>query len=137
MAELDKFARSCDLIVLRQPEADGGAGTFRRAEHLLFDSGRPVLIVPYIQKEMPPVRRALVAWNGSREAARATFDALPFLMGADKVEILTVETASRTGGPSCRKGPTSRRRSPATVSMSSSRGTWRTVSRPAASSRTG
>ena len=94
MDELDRFARSCDLIVVRQPGADDGVARFRRTEHLLFDSGRPVLLVPYIQKEASAVRRALVAWNGTREAARAAFDSLPFLMAADKVEILTVETRS-------------------------------------------
>ena len=29
-------------------------------------------------------RRVIVAWNGSREAARAAFDALPFIMEAEE-----------------------------------------------------
>ena len=33
-----------------------------------------------------PFRKVLVAWNGSREAARAAFDALPFIMEADETE---------------------------------------------------
>ncbi|HJS37769.1 MAG TPA: universal stress protein, partial [Burkholderiales bacterium] len=35
--------------------------------------------------------RVLLAWNGSRESARAAFDALPFLTAAKEVEIFTVD----------------------------------------------
>ncbi len=96
-AAIDRLSRSCDLVVLRQPDADSSEGKVGRCERLLFDSGRPVLMVPYILKDVPKIRRVLVGWNGTREAARAVFDALPFLMAADKVEILTVEK-ERNGG---------------------------------------
>jgi nucleotide-binding universal stress UspA family protein len=62
-------------------------------ESFLFESGRPVLLIPHILKAPKPIRRVLVAWNGSREAARATFDALPFLMAAEAVEIFTVDAS--------------------------------------------
>ena len=51
-------------------------------------------------KQPKPIKRVLIAWNGSREAARATFDALPFLQAAETVEIFTVDasdTANQTG----------------------------------------
>jgi nucleotide-binding universal stress UspA family protein len=35
--------------------------------------------------------RVLVAWNGTREAARAVFDALPFLKAASAVKIVHIE----------------------------------------------
>ena len=84
-------ARSSDLVVAVQSNPD--ERTERRAdlETFLFESGRPVIMVPYVLKEPRPIKRALVAWNGSREAARATFDAIPLLKGADEVEIFSVD----------------------------------------------
>ncbi len=84
-------ARSSDLVIAVQSNPDDR--TERRAdlETFLFESGRPVMMVPYVLKEPRPIKRALVAWNGSREAARATFDAIPLLKGADEVEIFSVD----------------------------------------------
>lgn len=96
-AAIDRLSRSCDLVVLRQPDENSVEGKFRGCKHLLFDSGRPVLAVPYIMRSVPEIRRVLIGWNGTREAARAVFDALPFLMAADKVEIVTVETERNRG----------------------------------------
>ena len=47
-------------------------------ETALFDTGRPVLMVPD-RASANLFHRPLVAWNGSREAARAIGFALPFL----------------------------------------------------------
>ena len=44
-----------------------------------MDSGRPALVVPCAGAAALPPRRAIVAWDGSREAARAASDALPLL----------------------------------------------------------
>jgi nucleotide-binding universal stress UspA family protein len=55
-----------------------------------FESGRPVLILPPPQTDMSIGNTVLVAWNGSREAARAVHDALPILVEAEKVFVLTV-----------------------------------------------
>ncbi|MFA7416196.1 MAG: universal stress protein [Rhizobium sp.] len=84
-------ARAVDLVVAAQGENSLLSETRADLEHFLFESGRPVLLVPYILKEPKPIKRVLVAWNGSREAARATFDALPFLKAADAVEIFSVD----------------------------------------------
>ena len=50
---------------------------------LLYEAGRPVLVMPHDAPCLSPFRRVIVAWNGSREAARATFDALPFILEAE------------------------------------------------------
>jgi nucleotide-binding universal stress UspA family protein len=87
-------ARAVDLIVASQSDpshADHRADL----ETFLFESGRPMLFVPYTINEPPPIRRVLVAWNGSREAARATFDSLPFLKAAESVEILVIDPPDR------------------------------------------
>ena len=63
-------------------------------EAALFDSGRPVLAVPYIQKAGLTLNRVMVCWDGSRNAARAAADAMPFLRRAKTVEVVMV-TAER------------------------------------------
>jgi hypothetical protein len=59
-------------------------------EAVLFDSGRPVLAVPYVQKSGLSLERAMVCWDGSRNAARAAADAMPFLARAKNVEVVMV-----------------------------------------------
>ena len=58
-------------------------------ESALFDSGRPILIVPNDHSSGFP-KRVLIAWDGSAKAARAVADALPFLKTAEAVEIFTI-----------------------------------------------
>jgi nucleotide-binding universal stress UspA family protein len=83
-------ARASDLVIVQQVDP-GAAGDTEGIETLLFESGRPVLLIPYAGTVPTRIGRALVAWNGSRESARATFDALPFLHRADKVELLLID----------------------------------------------
>ena len=86
------IARRFDLSVVTQarPESDGPESLI--AEQALFDSGRPVLVVPYIQTAPFKADRVLLCWDGSRTAARAAADALPFLTRAKAIEIFIVET---------------------------------------------
>jgi nucleotide-binding universal stress UspA family protein len=60
-----------------------------------MDTGRPALVIPYIGARAIPPKRAMVAWDGSREAARAVNDALPFLRLATSVTILVVDAERR------------------------------------------
>lgn len=86
--------RMSDLIVLGQHDPDGDAGIEAAglAEQVVLTAGRPCLIVPYIGAQPSLGERVLIAWNGSREAARAVNDALPFLKTAKKVYVLSVES---------------------------------------------
>lgn len=84
-------ARSVDLVIAVQTNPDQRSEHRADLETFLFESGRPVVMIPYVQKEPKPIKRVLIAWNGSREAARATFDALPLLKSADQVEIFSVD----------------------------------------------
>ncbi len=86
-------ARSADLIVAVQPDPANPSDAHVDVESFLFESGRPVLMIPYVLKAAMPIRRVLIAWNGSKEAARATFDAMPFLEAAETVEILSIDPA--------------------------------------------
>jgi nucleotide-binding universal stress UspA family protein len=62
---------------------------------LAMDSGRPVLIVPRAGALEQIGERVVVAWNNSRESARAVFDALPILQKAAAVTVLSVEESAK------------------------------------------
>jgi nucleotide-binding universal stress UspA family protein len=49
-----------------------------------------MLVVPYIQRNGLRLDRMLLCWDGSRSAARAAADALPFLRRGTLVEVVTV-----------------------------------------------
>jgi nucleotide-binding universal stress UspA family protein len=85
-----KLARSFDLSVVAQSEPKTLPGRELIIEAALFDSGRPVLVVPYIQRDALKLDRVMVGWDGSRSAARAVADALPFLVRAKAVEVVVV-----------------------------------------------
>src|SRR5262245_26102808 len=60
-----KISRRFDLAIMSQPEPDTPALERHLVEAALFDSGRPVIIVPYIQRTGLTLDRVLVAWDGS------------------------------------------------------------------------
>ena len=86
------IGRAYDLIVMPQPGAlpKMPESVFETA---LFDSGRPVLVVPQGFAGMVG-KRILFAWNGSTESARAISLAMPVLAGAESIDVLSVDTFS-------------------------------------------
>jgi nucleotide-binding universal stress UspA family protein len=95
--EVSRLAQYFDATVLEQPNPEG-PDTSNVIEAVLFGSGRPVLIVPYIILHVPSqLRTVLVAWNEGRLAARAIADALPLLQMADRVEVVTVSGTNPRG----------------------------------------
>ncbi len=96
---LSSHARSADVVVLSQVRDDEiPLGGRRVPEDVALGSGRPVLLVPYIGLGDSIGRRVLVAWDGSREAARAVNDALPLLVDADSVVIALVQHGREIAG---------------------------------------
>lgn len=83
------LARHFDLSVMRQSDDDGPDNDLS-IEAALFNTGRPAIVVPYIQTEGLKLDRVLCCWDGGAPAARAVNDALPFLKRAHDVEILNV-----------------------------------------------
>jgi nucleotide-binding universal stress UspA family protein len=84
------LARLHDLLVLPVPQID----SFDRAfvEAAIFDTGRPTLLLPSGQgrKSLNWLEEMVVAWDYSREAARALTDALPILVKAKRVHVVSV-----------------------------------------------
>jgi len=87
-----RLARRFDCAVLRQPSADDSQSDRPLIEEVLFNSGRPVLLVPYVHKAAFKLERALVCWDGGRTAAIALTAARPLLYRATQIDVLTVVT---------------------------------------------
>jgi len=85
-----RIARRFDIAVVGQAQREQGASEELLIEGALFGSGRPVVVVPYVHKEPVKLDRMLVCWDGSRPAARAIADALPFLRCAKAIQIVVV-----------------------------------------------
>jgi len=85
-----EIARRFDLSIVRQAEPAAGPLEELIVEAALFESGRPVLVVPYVRKEPLRLDRVMVCWDGSRSAARALGDAIPLLGRAKAVEVVSV-----------------------------------------------
>lgn len=89
----DRFgamARRFDLSVVAQAEPGKVAPEELIVEGALFGSGRPVVVVPYIQKSGIKLDRVMVAWDASRNAARAVADAMPLLARAKTIDVVIV-----------------------------------------------
>ena len=90
-----ELARDYDLSIVAQAQPDGDVSESMAIEGALFGSGRPVLVVPYIQSSGLKLDRVMVCWDGSRNAARAVGDAMPFLRRAGAIDVVTVERQER------------------------------------------
>ena len=92
-----RLARRYDLSIVRQTDPKGQAEDLI-LEAALFGSGRPVLVVPYIQKQGLKLNRVLLCWDGSRHAARAFADALPLLAHSKNIDVITIATKENNQG---------------------------------------
>ncbi len=84
------IARRFDLTVVGQAQREHGASEDLLIEGALFESGRPLVLVPYIQSQGLKLDRVVVCWDGERTAARAIADAMPFLERAKAVDLVIV-----------------------------------------------
>jgi nucleotide-binding universal stress UspA family protein len=96
-ASVVRHAHCSDLIVLSQ--ADPAAPDHRAGrdmvEQVLMHSARPTLVLPYAGTFDQVGDSILVAWDDSREAARAVSDALPLLRRARTVEVVSWNEAGK------------------------------------------
>lgn len=90
------YSRIFDLIVVGRPSQGQPVPSMATLEAALFESGRPILIIP---ATVPATigESIVIAWNGSTETARAVAFAMPFLRQAKRVVVLTVEGWSVPG----------------------------------------
>src|ERR1700681_4189608 len=86
---LSRLTRRFDLSVFMQSEPNG-VDNDDMIETSLFQSGRPLIVVPHIQRDGLKLDHLVCCWDGSSAAARAINDALPLLAKAATVDLLIV-----------------------------------------------
>jgi nucleotide-binding universal stress UspA family protein len=89
-ATVAALARLYDLTVALQPEPDRDTYDNTVPQEILFQSGGPVIFIPYTHKGPFEPKHIGIAWDGSRLAARAVRDAAPFLARAQNITIISV-----------------------------------------------
>ncbi len=94
-ASIAAATRLYDLAVVLQPDAEQTSFDNAIPQEILFQSGRPVLFIPYIFHGNFEAKRIGICWDGSRLAARALRDAMPFLEKADALTIITIKEAGK------------------------------------------
>lgn len=79
------LARFADIVLINRLERGSSVtDPDMTLEQLIFESGRPVIVAPKNYPEKHTGKRIVIAWNGTREATRAAFDALPLLRNASQ-----------------------------------------------------
>lgn len=89
-ADVIRAARHHDLSIIGQdnPACPDSSVPTDLVDQVVDRSGRPVLVIPFAGRFPMLGQRVVIAWNGSREAARAVADAMPMLTAAKQVTVL-------------------------------------------------
>jgi len=85
-----EIAHAFDLSVVAQAEPEGDAIDDLIAQAALFQSGHPILVVPYIHTAPFKLDRVAVLWDGSISATRAITGAMPFLHRARTIDLVSI-----------------------------------------------
>ena len=99
-AVLARRARFHDVLLLGQFSAPGDARRPVRAEDLVLRAGRPLVVVPNNYAVRPFEEHAVIAWDGSRPAARALSDAMQILETKRRLDVLSVVSGDTKRAPS-------------------------------------
>jgi nucleotide-binding universal stress UspA family protein len=87
------LARLYDLSIVLQPDSAQSSLDNDLPREILFQSGGPVLFLPHIFRGAFKARRIGICWDGSRVAARAVRDAMPFLTKAEEIVVIAINEA--------------------------------------------
>ncbi|MGE4278769.1 MAG: universal stress protein [Magnetospirillum sp.] len=85
-----RAAQLADLVILGQTLPEGHLVPADLPEQVMLNSGRPVLVVPYTGCPASLGHRPIIAWNASKESARAASDALHVLPADAEALVLLV-----------------------------------------------
>lgn len=90
--EVVASGRVADLVIVSATDPEEITGVERDfVEQVVMALGRPVIVLPYKGKAAVALGEVVIGWDGGREAARATFDALPLLRKASKVRVVRID----------------------------------------------
>lgn len=94
--EVAAQARAHDIAMISAPQSGNGSGFEDDfAERVVMLAGRPILVLPRNAETKFDFTEIMVGWDGGREAARATFDALALLRTARRVRLVEIDVAPR------------------------------------------
>ena len=85
-----RISRLYDLSIVVQPRLSPTAVREATLKAMLFDSGRPVILLPLEHRGGIDLDRIAICWDGGRYAARAVHDAMPLLENARSIDIIAV-----------------------------------------------
>jgi nucleotide-binding universal stress UspA family protein len=88
--KLIAMAAAADLIIVGQHNPETPVIAEFHPEKIVVACGRPLLVLPYINTLTSVGKQVLIAWDGSREVARAMHDALPLIAEAEAVTVIAV-----------------------------------------------
>lgn len=85
-------SRTSDLVIVQMRHSDGkvASDSVECVADIVMASGRPVLAIPSTLSRPFAYDRVTLAWNASRESARAAFDCVPLLAKAAEVELVWI-----------------------------------------------
>ncbi|MDR7038643.1 nucleotide-binding universal stress UspA family protein [Methylobacterium sp. BE186] len=95
-AFLGQYARLFSATVVGRPGSEDSSPRMATFETALFEGGRPILLAPPLAPASLG-EAVLIAWNGSTETARAVAFAMPFLLQAKRILVLSVEGGTVPG----------------------------------------
>ena len=84
-----QFGRTADLVLVHRP-VDPDLGSLEVLQAALFQTGRPILILPS-GAHVRPGGTLILAWKDKPEAARAVTAAMPFILSAERLVVVSVE----------------------------------------------
>lgn len=93
---LSLHGRYADLTIVGQPDPNK-EGSVLDPGDVVMAAGAPILVVPYVGAPATSAERVMVAWNASRESARAVRDAMPLLEKAKSVDVVCFKPKSTSG----------------------------------------
>lgn len=98
------LARHADLVIFGQHDPQGVSYVPEElVGEVILESGRPVLVWPYVGTFTEVGKHPLIAWNDAREAARALNDAIPLIQGCDQAHVVSFAARLEEGQSSCAK----------------------------------
>jgi nucleotide-binding universal stress UspA family protein len=86
-----RFARYADLTLISPQRPGFEAMQTWVMNGALFESGRPVLLLPKGPTGFPEARKVIIAWDASVEASKAVRDAIGLMQAADEVHAVLID----------------------------------------------
>jgi nucleotide-binding universal stress UspA family protein len=86
-----RSARYADVTLISPREEEGDPLQGWVLNGALFESGRPVVLLPQGETVFPRVRRVMIAWDASVEASKAVREAIGLMKTAEAVEAVLID----------------------------------------------